>query len=125
MRHIQHAVGNSHLFKDLTYPRQGQNITSETISMTMILKPATLKPREGQSQTEYPDPGQRGLILIVSASSKTWTLRSTLHGKKIKFSLGRWPEIDQATARKKCSQLMGQIDQGQDPRGVTATVAEA
>ncbi len=82
-------------------------------------------PKTNQSQSEYADAGQRGLVLVVSNTAKSWILRFSLHGKRKRFVLGRYPEMSLADARKKASTSMASVDAGSDPAGVAETIDAA
>jgi integrase len=66
---------------------------------------------------EIPDGGCRGLFLIVQPSGvRSWALRFRIKGKTAKHTLGSWPEVSLAEARRLASAAMAAIAQGTDPR---------
>jgi integrase len=74
-----------------------------------------LKP--GKKRYEVPDGGCRGLYCIVQASStKSWAIRFRFDGKPSKHTLGTWPVVPLADARRLAAAAMAQVAQGIDPR---------
>src|SRR5262245_7545015 len=74
-----------------------------------------LKP--GKDRYERPDGGCRGLYCIVQASgAKSWAIRFRFDGKPSKHTLGSWPAVSLANARRLAAAAMAQIAQGIDPR---------
>ncbi len=71
-----------------------------------------LKPRE----KPYKVSDFEGLYLLVtSAGSKLWNVKYRLHGKEKKLSLGAYPAISLAQARKLKEEARAKIAQGTDP----------
>jgi integrase len=75
----------------------------------------SFKPR--QDRYEVPDGGCRGLYCLVQASgAKSWAIRFRLDGKPAKHTLGAWPAMSLADARRLAAAAMAQVAQGIDPR---------
>jgi integrase len=73
------------------------------------------KPRA--DRYEVPDQGCRGLYFIVQPSGvKSWAIRCRINGKPVKHTLGAWPAIKLAEARKLAAHALAQVAQGTDPR---------
>ena len=65
---------------------------------------------------EIPDGSIMGLFLIVQTSDvKSWALRYRAGGRARKLTLGRYPAVDLAMARKLAKVALGQIALGRDP----------
>lgn len=64
---------------------------------------------------------ERGLFLLVAAApsdTKTWRLKSRAGGKETLFTLGRYPAVTLAEARRLRDDKLGLIERGLDPRVV-------
>ena len=60
----------------------------------------------------------RGLFLVVQPSGgKSWAVRYRFNGKPAKLTLGKWPQVSLATARKLAADARHQVDKGGDPAG--------
>jgi len=65
---------------------------------------------------ELPDAGLSGLYLVVQPSgAKAWALRYRHAGKPAKLTLGRWPLMGVADARKAAAAAIEQVENGNDP----------
>ena len=65
---------------------------------------------------EVPDGRIRGLYLIVQPSGvKSWALRYRAHGIPRKLTLGSFPAVDLATARRRAQEALGELAGGNDP----------
>jgi integrase len=65
---------------------------------------------------EVPDGKISGLYLVVQPSgAKSWAVRYRLAGQPKKLTLGPYPAIDLATARKRAQEAIGDIAGGKDP----------
>jgi integrase len=65
---------------------------------------------------ELPDGGCRGLYLITQPSGiKSWACRFRLNGKSQKLTLGQFPTVSLAKARKLAASAMEQLARGIDP----------
>src|SRR5262245_59992212 len=66
---------------------------------------------------EIPDTGCRGLSCIVQASgAKSWAIRFRIDGKPCKHTLGSYPAVSLAEARRLATAALAQVAQGTDPR---------
>lgn len=77
----------------------------------------------GAPQIDYFDKGIPGLALrVTSAGVKTWTLifTSPRDGKRARMTLGRYPQTGLAVARTKALEAKAHLDDGDDPRDVSA-----
>jgi integrase len=84
----------------------GVNLTKATIE---ALKPAA-------DTYRVPDSEVRGLnIQVTRAGVLSWVLRFRVHGHQNTYTLGRWPELTVALARKKALALLPDIGDGKDP----------
>lgn len=78
-----------------------------------VAKLKTPKPGVG---TEYFDASFPGLSLrITPRGAKTFALMTRINGRQKRITLGRWPALGLADARKKATDLLDQIDRGEDP----------
>lgn len=68
----------------------------------------------------YSDERQKGLILKVTAVSRTFSFYGWLHSRPTKKVIGKWPDIDLKIARK----LVQEMWQGERPEEQPATVGE-
>jgi Arm DNA-binding domain len=66
---------------------------------------------------EIQDARVNGLVLRVTpAGVSTWSVRHRLaDGKRVRPSLGRWPEMSIKEARKRAKVVIGDITRGKDP----------
>lgn len=65
---------------------------------------------------EIPDPGQSGLYLIIHPSGrKGWAVRYRMNERSRKLTLGRFPDIGLADARRMTAKALDQISRGEDP----------
>jgi integrase len=82
---------------------------------------------------EVPDGLLSGLYLIIQPSgAKSWAVRYRHHGRPCKHTLGRYPAINLAAARKLASAALRTVAEGRDPgrekrhaRGTKADTIEA
>jgi integrase len=73
-----------------------------------------LEPRAAMYRV--PDDQTRGLyIQVTPAGVRSWVLRFRVHGHQTALTLGRWPELTVALARKKALALLADIGTGNDP----------
>jgi hypothetical protein len=85
-----------------------------------------LKVPAGKHLIRVSDDLQRGLCLQVTQNDvKSWQLRYSFFGKATLMTLGRFPGIGLAEARKMAGEKMAQVDRGVDPRGDVSTVSAA
>lgn len=55
-------------------------------------------------------------IRVTSKGRKSWVLMRRLHGKLIRVTLGQYPAMDLAEARKAAGDMADMIERGEDPR---------
>lgn len=68
------------------------------------------------ARKEYPDPAYKGLYLIVQPSGrKSWAARYHLAGRHRKLTIGKWPAIGLADARKAAAEAAASVEAGIDP----------
>jgi len=66
---------------------------------------------------ENPDSGCRGLYLVLQPSgAKSWAIRFRFDGKPCKQTLGSFPAVSLAEARRLATAALAQVAQGVDPR---------
>jgi integrase len=74
---------------------------------------------------EVPDGKGRGLYLVIQPSGAvSWALRYRADGSSRKLTLGQYPALGLATARKRAAEALGQVAGGKDPAR-TKTAARA
>jgi integrase len=72
-----------------------------------------------EKRREISDGKIAGLYLIVQASgAKSWALRYRIDGAPKKFTIGPYPAIDLATARKRAQEAAGEVAGGKDPAAI-------
>ena len=72
-----------------------------------------------ERRREVPDGKVVGLYLIhQELGAKSWALRYRANGKPKKLTLGRYPTVDLATARRRAQEALGDIAGGKDPAAV-------
>ncbi len=65
---------------------------------------------------EAPDGKISGLYLVVQPTgAKSWAVRYRADGKPRKLTLGAYPNIDLATARRRAQEVLGEVAGGKDP----------
>lgn len=70
------------------------------------------KPRE----KDWKLSDEKGLyLLITKAGGKLWRVKFRIHGKEKKLSLGAFPEVSLAKARKLRDEARAKLVEGQDP----------
>jgi integrase len=70
-----------------------------------------------QKRIELSDTLLPALRLIVQPSGrKSWAVRTRIHGRSAKITLGDCQVLDLAKARKAAGQLLAQVQAGEDPR---------
>jgi integrase len=85
--------------------------------MARLTTIAVEKAKPAARRREIPDSGCRGLYLIVQPSgARSWALRFRFDGKPCKHTLGGWPAVSLADARRLAAAAMAQVAQGIDPR---------
>ena len=79
-----------------------------------------------QSRKELPDGKIPGLYLILQPSgARSWAVRYRFAGQPKKLTLGPYPAIDLATARKRAQEALGDVAGGKDPARAKKTARAA
>lgn len=74
---------------------------------------------------EYPDGKVTGLYFVIQPSgAKSWALRYRVAGKTVKLTLGAYPALDLAAARRKAEEARGAVAAGKDPAAEKRAVRE-
>lgn len=74
-----------------------------------------LKP-DPAKRREVPDPGQPGLYVVIQPSGvKSWCVRYRQNDRPRKLTLGRFPALGLAEARKMTAKALERIERGADP----------
>jgi integrase len=74
------------------------------------------KIKPGEKRQEIPDGIVAGLYLVVQPSgAKSWALRYRHAGKPVKLTLGRWPVMELAQARKAAAEAINMAERGENP----------
>jgi integrase len=69
-----------------------------------------------EKRRELPDGKIAGLYLVLQPSgAKSWAVRYRVAGKPAKLTIGPYPSIDLATARKRAQEAIGDLAGGKDP----------
>jgi integrase len=79
-----------------------------------------------ETRKEVPDGKITGLYLVLQPSgAKSWALRYRAAGKPAKLTLGSYPKIDLATARRKAQEALGEVASGKNPAADKKAAREA
>jgi integrase len=71
-----------------------------------------------EKRREIPDGKIAGLYLVVQPSgAKSWALRYRVAGKPTKLTIGPYPAVDLAVARRRAQEAIGELAGGKDPSG--------
>lgn len=85
-------------------------MTLTTLGIERYPKPA--------ARVEIPDDKTKGLFLVAQPSgSKAWAVRYRAAGRSRKLTLGGWPTIGLADARKLAAAILLRVAAGDDPAG--------
>jgi integrase len=72
--------------------------------------------KPGPVRKELPDGGCSGLYLVVQPSGvKSWAARYRFNGKSTKLTLGKWPTMTLAAARKAATTAQHELERGNNP----------
>ena len=78
------------------------------------------------NRREVPDGKISGLFLIVQPTgAKSWAVRYRVDGQPKKFTIGAYPAIDLAAARRKAQEALGEVAGGNDPSAAKVAAREA
>jgi integrase len=95
----------------LRYPQRGRVTVLTDIGIKKLALP--------DKRREFPDGKVSGLYLVVQPSGvKSWALRYRVAGQPKKLTLGPYPAIDLATARRRAQAAIGEVAGGKDPAAV-------
>src|SRR5436190_1401448 len=79
-----------------------------------------------EQRREVPDGKISGLFLVMQPTgAKSWAVRYRVDGKPKKFTIGPYPAIDLATARRKAQEALGAVACGADPSAVKVAARES
>jgi len=97
--------------------------------MTKLTTKSVENIKPADSRREIPDGGCRGLYLIVQpvTGRRSWAVRYRFRGEPKKLTLGAWPGLQLAAARKAAAVALHELAQGRDPAALKfdAKAAEA
>lgn len=83
-------------------------------------------PKEREEISDVGKGAARGLRLVIQPSgAKSWALRYRFNGMNRKFTIGPYPTIGLADARRKAEEARGDIARGKDPAGEKKASREA
>jgi integrase len=83
-----------------------------------------LRPRA--ERYEAPDGRITGLYLVVQPSgAKSWAARYRFLGRQRKYTIGPYPTLDLAAARRKALEALGEVAGGRDPAAQKKAIREA
>ncbi len=86
--------------------------------MTKLTAVTVEKIKAGDSRIEKPDTMVKGLVLIIQTTgSKSWQLRYRAGGIRRRMSLGSYPTVSLADARKAATEALVAVSSGGDPVG--------
>jgi integrase len=72
--------------------------------------------RPGTARLEIPDALMPGLYLVLQPSgARSWAVRYRYAGRTRKHTVGAWPAIDLATARRLAAKALRAVAEGKDP----------
>lgn len=79
-----------------------------------------------KARKEVPDGKVTGLYLVVQPSGvKSWALRYRFGGQPKKLTIGPYPAVDLAAARKRAQGAIGDVANGKDPAAEKAAIRAA
>ena len=79
-----------------------------------------------EKRREHPDDRISGLYLVLQPSgAKSWAVRYRVDGTPKKLTLGSYPAVDLATARKRAQEAIGEVAGGVDPSARKMAAREA
>ena len=93
----------------------------------MLTEIAIKKLPVSDKRREWPDGKITGLYLVVQSSSgaKSWALRYRAGGKPKKLTLGGYPNVSIAEARRRAQEARGEVAGGKDPAASKKATREA
>jgi integrase len=79
-----------------------------------------------EKRRELPDGKIAGLYLVLQPSgAKSWALRYRAAGRPAKLTLGPYPALDLATARRRAQEALGEVASGKNPAADKKAAREA
>ena len=79
-----------------------------------------------EKRREVPDGKVAGLYLVLQPSgARSWALRYRAAGRPTKLTLGPYPAVDLATARRRALEALGDVAGGEDPAAAKKAAREA
>ncbi|HEY3621591.1 MAG TPA: Arm DNA-binding domain-containing protein, partial [Roseiarcus sp.] len=79
-----------------------------------------------EKRREIPDDRITGLYLVHQPSgARSWAVRYRVDGAPKKLTLGSYPAVDLATARKRAQEAIGEVASGVDPAARKMAAREA
>src|SRR5271170_7209433 len=70
-----------------------------------------------QGRAEYFDAAFRGLSLRITAQGhKSWSLFFRIDGRQRRFTLGKYPALKPADARREAARILDKVEHGGDPQ---------
>ncbi|MBI5018114.1 MAG: tyrosine-type recombinase/integrase [Deltaproteobacteria bacterium] len=96
--------------------RRTERKTERTVRMTERLLGALPSMEDGRDKVEWSDVSTTGLRFVQAASGKgRWMFRYTLGGRKCSMTLGPYPAVPLADARKKVLEAQAKVARGENP----------
>ena len=78
------------------------------------------------TRREVPDGKVTGLYLVLQPTgARSWALRYRANGQPKKLTLGAYPALDLATARKRAQEAVGEVAGGKDPAALKVAARAA
>src|SRR5262245_58255403 len=81
----------------------------------------SLKP--GPQRREISDGGSGLWLVLQSSGAKSWAVRYRFARRPTKLTLGRWPTLTLAAARKGAADALHELARGHDPAAARKTAA--
>lgn len=92
----------------------------------MLTDLAIRKLENPPSRREVPDGKISGLYLVLQPTGmRSWALRYRVHGISRKLTIGSYPDVDLAAARRRAQVALGAIANGKDPAADKIAAREA
>lgn len=92
----------------------------------MLTDAAIGKLQKPSARREVPDGKVAGLYLVIQPSgAKSWALRYRVAGRPRKLTLGPYPAVTLAAARKQAQEATGDVARGKDPAAQKKAAREA
>lgn len=86
------------------------------MAKTLTAKGVEAMKADPSKRIEVPDGGMTGLYLVVQPTGgKGWAFRYRFGGKPSKLTIGKWPDVGLAEARRAAAEALEKIEGGIDP----------